>query len=333
MPNPFPNTHKFLRQAMSTRFRIYIAGEEPRYSQQAADAAFDELARLEALLSRFREGSDVRRLNRLAKGESARVSPETFACLKIAETVRKQTGGAFDVAYASSGREASVAFALESDTNTIHSTCGDLEIDLGGIGKGFALDRMARVLSEWDVTQAFLSAGSSTHLAMDPPPEETGWRTEFGPDDAPRTHVLNRSAFSASGTARRGPHVINPKTGKPAETRIRAWASAKTAAEADALSTAFFILPKDKIEAVCRRKKSVGAWLEDVNGNLCRGCCVRLNRIRRVLPRWHDPEPPAMGVVDVARDSSTPFVPQRVPPDRMEMARVLPPSFHVSPET
>lgn len=266
MPNPFPNTHKYIRQAMSTRFRIYIAGEEPRYARQAADAAFEELARLEALLSRFREGSDVRRLNRLAKGESARISPETFACLQIAETVRKQTGGAFDVAYASKGRERSVAFVLEADTNAAHSACADLEIDLGGIGKGFALDQMARVLREWDVTRAFLSAGSSTHLAMDPPPGETGWRTEFGPDDTPRMHILNRSAFSASGTARRGPHVIDPKTGKPAETRIRAWASAKTAAEADAFSTAFFILPKDKIEAVCRRKKSIGAWLEDAGG-------------------------------------------------------------------
>ena len=264
MPGPFPNTHKFVRQAMSTRFRIYIAGEEPRYAQQAADAAFEELARMESLLSRFREGSDIWRLNRLAKGEAARISPETSECLRIAEDIRTLTGGAFDVAYASQGRGPDNTFVLES--NTVRSLCADLEIDLGGIGKGFALDRMACVLRDWDVTRVFLSTGTSTHLAMDPPPKEAGWRTEFGPDDAPRTHILNRSAFSASGTARRGRHVIDPKTGKPAQTRIRAWAWSKTAAEADALSTAFLFLKRETIEAVCRRKRSVGGYLQDAGG-------------------------------------------------------------------
>ncbi len=266
MPNPFPNTHKFVCKAMTTRFRVYIADEELRYARQGADATFEELARLESLLSRFREGSDVRRLSSLARGEAARVSTETLECLRTAEMVREWTSGAFDVAYASKGRRGGIAFTTESSTNTVRSTCDNLRIDLGGIGKGFALDRMAALLQEWDIAHAFLSAGTSTHLALDPPKGEAGWPTEFGPDDVPQTHVLVRSAFSASGTARRGRHVIDPGTGTAAQTRIRAWAWAETGALADALSTAFLLLPEAQIGMICRTRASVGAYLENAGG-------------------------------------------------------------------
>jgi hypothetical protein len=90
--------------AMSTRFRVVLLHSDRRYAGQAAEAAFAELDRLERRLSRFVEESDVSRINRLAVGQSTTVDPDTFDCLRIAERIRGETDGIFDVAYRSAGR-------------------------------------------------------------------------------------------------------------------------------------------------------------------------------------------------------------------------------------
>lgn len=246
--------------AMATTFQIAIAGEEPAYARQAAAAVFVELDLVEARLSRFAEGSDIFRINRLRPGEATLVHLDTYECLRIAEEVRHDTAGAFDVAYLSPAA-APPYFELDEDNHTVRVLREGVQLDLGGIGKGFALDRMAALLREWEIASALLCASTSTILALDAPLGEEGWAVQLGPDDAPEHLKLINRALSASGTAVKGSHIVDPRTGRPAEGPCRAWALAPTAALADALSTAFMVMSEGDIRICCRRYPGTAAWL------------------------------------------------------------------------
>jgi len=273
--------HTLTHEAMATTFRLVMASDDARYASQAAIEAFAELDRIQARLSRFAEGSDIWRINRLRAGEATFVHHDTLECLRIAEQVRRDTAGAFDIAYASrTGRAAprsrkrpacglttsgtlvatkmrrargSRLFTLDKASHTVRVLAEGVRLDLGGIGKGFALDRMAALLREWEIASALLAASTSTLLALDPPPGEEGWAAQLGPDGAPQRLMLANQALSASGLAAKGGHIVDPRTGRPAEGRCRAWAIAPTAALADALSTAFMVMSDAGIRACCRR--------------------------------------------------------------------------------
>ena len=149
----------------------------------------------------------------------------------------------------SGGGAGSPRFALDEAEHTVRVLADGVCLDLGGIGKGFALDRMAALLREWEIASVLLCASTSTLLALDPPPGEEGWAVEFGSDEAPQRLHLANGAFGASGIAVKGSHIIDPRTGRPAEGRFRAWAAAPTGAVADALSTAFMVMGEDEIRA------------------------------------------------------------------------------------
>jgi thiamine biosynthesis lipoprotein len=256
-PNPFIFTH----EAMATSFRILIHHPDRTYARQASTEAFSELDRIERTLSRFIDGSDVWRINRLSAGGSVVVDRATFDCLRIARDVHRITRGAFDVAYVPgepSPREA--AFELDDWRGAVRILRPDVHIDLGGIGKGLALDRMAALLAEWDVRSALLCAGDSTVLAPGPPAGAAGWPVSFGPDSRSARRLLAHSAFSASGRAVRGDHIIDARTGRAAVGWHRCWSAAPTAAVADALSTAFMAMSEWEIRACCAESPEVSAY-------------------------------------------------------------------------
>ncbi len=274
-------------EAMATAFELAIAHDDAAYARQAAAEAFVELDRIEARLSRFAEGSDIFRINRLRAGEAAFVHHDTLDCLRIAEQVRLDTSGAFDIAYGSTSSIGCPRFELDEDAHTVRVLADSVSLDLGGIGKGFALDRMAALLREWEIASALLCASTSTLLALDPPPGEEGWPAEFGPDDAPRCIKLANQALSASGTAVKGSHIVDPRTGRPAEGRLRAWAVAPAAALADALSTAFIVMADAQIRTYCRvRRGTLGCVLAGPSGRL-----VTFGRWRELRAPSNGPQP------------------------------------------
>jgi FAD:protein FMN transferase len=146
--------------------------------------------------------------------------------------------------------------------NQVRVLTDGVRLDLGGIGKGYALDRMAVLLNEWDLERALLSASTSTVLALQPPLGATGWPIQFGPEPELCHLTLRQNAFSGSGRAVQGSHIINPYTGQPAEGRFRAWAGAPTGAEADALSTAFMIMDEQDIAHLCKHQPQFTAFLQ-----------------------------------------------------------------------
>jgi len=262
----------FRHEAMATHFEIVVDGHPAAYARQAAAAAFRELDRLEGDLSRFVESSDIGRANRLGLGESIVIGDDTLECLLIAADASLATGRAFDPAYASE-RAADFPtdlppFTLDPATHRLTSRAIRLHLDLGAVGKGFALDRLAAVLREWDISSAYLNSGGSTVLALAPPADSAGWTAQLGDDDAPRMLPLAHFALSGSGTAVKGAHVIDSRTGAPATRTTRTWAAAESAALADALSTAFFVMPEPDIVHFCAAHPETGAALCPAAGGL-----------------------------------------------------------------
>jgi len=246
-----PVIHVFNHHAMATQFQVRIAGEEKAYAEQAAQAAFALTDNLESRLSRFRADSEISQITQLAVGGKLRLSEPVFACLEIARRMELVTGGAFSVtAAAMKTQPEKPAWSLLKTQFSIRCDSGPLEFDLGAIGKGFALDRMAEVLHEWSCPAFLLVAGGSSILAGDPPVETPGWSCGLGDDYSPHRFWLKQCSLSGSGLIVRGEHIIDPRTGRPGARRNRAWALTETAAESDALSTACMILDEPDIAGV-----------------------------------------------------------------------------------
>jgi thiamine biosynthesis lipoprotein len=259
-PPAFPAFH---HEAMATDFAVVIADQSPDYARQAAAAAFRELDRLESELSRYVESSDIARANRLAHGESIRIGEDALQCLLLAADAALATGRAFDPAYASEPAPDQPAdsptFTLDPDAFTLTSRAERLHLDLGAVGKGYALDRMAALLNEWGIRSALLQSGGSTALALAPPSGRDGWPVGIGDGASYRILSLSHLALSGSGLAVQGAHIIDPRVRGISNSHARTWALTAGAALSDALSTAFFNLGDAAIAAFCSAHPDIGA--------------------------------------------------------------------------
>ncbi len=292
--------HRFTHDAMATTFEIAIAGKEANYARQVAAECFTVIDNLERELSRFVESSDISQINSLAAGESARIGLHAFECLRLAADVHATTGGAFDVTvgpYLNCWREAR-ALSLQPSSEEIASARAcvgmnlldlddrefsvkvrseGIEVDLGGIGKGYALDQAAKLLPDWDIDAALINAGESTVLAIGAPPGENGWTLGVGggttDSEAPDQIRLRDRALSGSGIAVQGGHIIDPTSGLPATEKAAAWVVCESAATADALSSAFMVMPCSEVESFCKNRPDISAMLlieEDDSGKTLR---------------------------------------------------------------
>jgi thiamine biosynthesis lipoprotein len=283
-----PNVHRFAHQAMATTFEAIIQYEDPTYAQQAARAAFDEVDRIEGHLSRFLETSDVTRINHLPAGQPVQLSLDTFECLKISAEICAETAGAFDVTVGflvecwldkakkmprtPSPEELRFARAhtgmdlilFDEPTHAVALTDSPVRVDLGGVGKGYAVDRMADLLREWSIDRALIHGGFSSVLALEAPQGTAGWPVTLShPKDRRRTLArvqLAGASVSGSGVEK-GRHIIDPRTGEPAEGKIATWSIVPDAARADALSTASMIMTSDEVKGYCVDHPHVRALL------------------------------------------------------------------------
>ena len=278
-----PQHHRFTCNAMATTFDVIInhADADETYAAQAAQAVFQEIARLEDELSRFRASSDIYRIGQLKAGESILVGMAAWDCLSLAKAMHQETNGAFDitigplmslfVTHEGEPRQVSKEvldqarqiigshrFDLDEDTMrvTVHAT--NMIFDLGAMGKGYALDQAADVLQDWKIQNFVLNAGDSTILAIGTPAGKDAWQLTLG--DGVKKLALTNRALSGSGFAVKGAHIMNPRLFQPVPIRPqRSYALAPTAALSDALSTAFMVMEKDEINALCVRYEGVEA--------------------------------------------------------------------------
>ncbi len=286
---------RFSRRAMATTFEVMLPVGTPD-ALPAAEAALDEIDRLEAQLTVYRDGSEVSRLNRAAPYAAIPVEEGLFDLLRLAARVTADSEGAFDITAGAlikawgffrgprrvpSEAERAAArervgmrhVVLDPEARSVRYLRPGLEINLGSIGKGYALDRAAALLRDrWNLPQALLHGGHSSVYAIGTEPgDERGWAVGLGhPWDPGRRIALLRLRDRALGTSaatfrhlehqgRKLGHVLDPRTGWPAEGIALASAVAPTAAEADALATAFYVRGVDWTRAYCDAHPDVGA--------------------------------------------------------------------------
>ena len=275
--------HRFSHDAMACTWELFLVGVEPAYAGQVSWAAFDEVDRLERELSRFIPSSDVGRINALEPGETIRVGQAALECLQLASEIFRDTGGAFDITVGgfinarrdSNGRiqapESSELAALplfgmeqlvlDPDEYTVGRLTEDVVIDLGALGKGYALDRMADILRDWSVPAALIHCAQSTVLALGSPDGEQPWAVVLR-DPNPDGQLLGEvylfdRALSGSSRQILGHHIIDPRTGDSAQEKLATWAIAASAARSDALSTAFMVMAPEEVEAYCQEHPGV----------------------------------------------------------------------------
>ena len=246
--------HVFEAEAMNTQFVIRIHHPVRSLAFGLAGNCFCQLEDLESELSRYRVDSEVSRINALEAGASMLLADATHRCIQRAMEATAATAGLFDITIGAltvrpqenPGEKDPSAGQLVLSPDRPQITCEvpGRQIDLGGIGKGFALDEMAVTLSDLDIGSAFLSSGGSTHLALGEKP----WNVELVGDENRFKLQLKGRALSSSGTAELGSHVLHPDTGKAPEYAFkRVWVICDSAAHADAYSTACLLMDEDEM--------------------------------------------------------------------------------------
>jgi thiamine biosynthesis lipoprotein len=284
---------RFARRAMATTFEVILPFATPA-AHEMAQAALDEVDRLESQLSVFRDTSEVSRLNARAAHHPVRVERNLFDLLALADKIHRETQGAFDISvgaliktwgfFRRAGRvptpqERAVVrerigmqhVVLDADRQTVSYQRQGVEINLGSIGKGFAIDCAARLAGAQDL---LIHGGHSSVLARgNETPKSPGWTIGLTDPQRPRCrrgllYLRDRAMATSASThqhfeheGRKLGHLLDPRTAWPAKGMLSATVTAPTAAEADALATAFFILGIEKARAYCEQHGEVGAVL------------------------------------------------------------------------
>lgn len=263
-----PEAVFFSREAMNTTFTLRIRGLAHDESEGMALECFYQLERMESQLSRFIDGSDVSRINRLGAGETLYISETSHQCLLQALDAYARTGGLFDITLGSriehrksgnGGPSPDLVGRLIIHPDVAAVTCGEpgRQIDLGGIGKGFALDRMKEILIEWGAGDFLLAAGASSLLAHGP----TAWPVELPAEQNSMMIPLRDVSLSASGTRIQGSHIVHPAGdgAMPTQPCDRVWVTASSAAIAEIWSTALMLVPLEEIPSIMEEDPDIGS--------------------------------------------------------------------------
>ena len=296
-PDPDAVLLRFARRAMATTFEIVLPLGTPD-AYRVAEAGLDEIDRLEQQMTVYRDDSEVALINARAAREPVPVEESLFDLFVRCAQLHRESRGAFDIAvgrlvklwgfYRRQGRmptldERRAALdesgmrhvRLDPAAKTIAFDRAGVELNLGSVGKGHALDRTIRLLHrEAAVRSALIHGGhSSVYAVGSEPGMETGWSIGLRDPDSPDVRLgcfrLRDRGLGISATThqffehegRRYGHLLDPRTAWPVEGIAISVVTAPTAAEADALATAFFVLGSLPAKQICERRPELGAVL------------------------------------------------------------------------
>lgn len=264
--------------AMGTTFSVVLYGNQCDKMEAAATAAFDELQRLNNLLSIYRPVSAWSEINRLAGQKPVTVSPEVFKLISRCLQYSRRSQGTFDITigplmkawgfFKGAGRlpsrdEIAAAMSkvgyrhlfLDQARCAVRFDIKGVEINPGGIGKGYAVDHMVEIIRRRGFDRALVMASSSSIYGLGSPPDEArGWRIDIRSPKRPRQHsatevFLKDMSLSTSGgyaqTFRAGgrnfSHIMDPRTGCPAQRMLMVSVTAPRAIDSEAWTKPFFI--------------------------------------------------------------------------------------------
>ena len=261
---------------MGTMFQVVAYGSCREHTEWAIAEALEEARRLDRLLSNYRPESELSRVNRLASRGPISVSSELFRFLSACIVYSRASEGSFDITvgplvkvsgfYNDTGRLpqhdevvralGKVGFRhliLDEQNTTVHFAQGGMELDPGGIGKGFAADKMAEILRRAEVYSALISAGGSTIYALGTPPDQPGWEVTIKDPRQPSTTIetirLRDEAISTSGAYEKcfwadgkiWGHILDPRTGYPARATMAVSVISPQAVDSEAWTKPYYI--------------------------------------------------------------------------------------------
>ena len=293
------------RHAMATRFEIVLHGESSSRLRAAGEEALAEVERIEAQLSIYQPTSEMARVNACAAREPVRVTSSVFRLLEQARQLHRDSGGAFDITIAPLVRcwgfmdgsgawpdPAEVArvrrqvgmqhVILDEENLTVRFDGEGVMLDLGAIGKGYAIDRAVETLREAGVTSALLHGGTSTVYGMGRPPGDDAWKVgiESSPNESATqkllgTMPLQDEALSVSAVwgkcfeheGRSFGHVLDPRSGQPVSNAVLAAVALPSATETDALSTALLVVGPEGHEKIAQLRPGMRTLIVGPSAN------------------------------------------------------------------
>ena len=267
--------------AMGTTFTIDIYGREVGIMQAAADGALEEATRIDKILSNYQPDSELSRVNERAAAGPVKISLELFDLLTACVAYSHASEGAFDITvgplmkvwgfYKDSGHlphrsEVTATLdrigyrniELDPTSHTVHFMHHGISLDPGGVGKGYAVDKMVGVLKENGITCALISAGGSSIYGIGAPPDDPrGWYVRIrNPKDEKKTAAevyLRDKSLSTSGNYEKFfwaegklySHIMDPRTGFPAEGMLSVSVMSPKTLDSEVWAKPYYILGRD----------------------------------------------------------------------------------------
>jgi len=301
-----PVRYEFNQAQMGIPFKIVLYAHDEIAANSAASAAFSRIADLNQIFSDYIPNSELSRLNRMSPTSSpVPVSAELWDVLNQAQLLSRDTAGAFDVTVGpyvrlwrrarrqkelppekmlreAASRVGYSSVVLDHESKSVGLTRRHMQIDLGGIAVGYALDQAMGVLKEQGIQSALID-GSGDILVSEPPPGKKGWRIGIEPVecvDAPagRFIRLSNAAIANSGDAFqhveinsvRYSHIVDPRTGLGLTDRSSVTIIASNGTQADSYSTAVSVLGPEAGIRFVEKQTGTEVFIVDVSGGKLR---------------------------------------------------------------
>ncbi len=293
---------EFKQPRMGTLFTITLFAPDETQARQASEAAFAKIAALERMMTDYDPESELMRLSQKPVGQPVRVSDELFEVLKKSQRLAELTEGAFDVTVGpvvrlwrrarrtetlpspellakARGAVGYRKLRLDAVAQTVTLTVPNMQLDLGGIAKGYAADKALEVLKQHGLPRALVVASGDIAIG-DPPPGQRGWRIgvgglEVGPAGLAKNLRLRNAAVSTSGDTEqfieiegvRYSHIVDPRTGLGLTERLQVTVIARHAADTDSFATAVSILGAKRGLTLVESQPGMAALILRKDGN------------------------------------------------------------------
>ncbi|MCW5551476.1 MAG: FAD:protein FMN transferase [Verrucomicrobiae bacterium] len=287
---------EFQQPHMGTLFAITLYAPEANRAREAAEAAFARIAALEQMMTDYDPESELMQLCQQPVGQPVRVSDELFALLQKGQRLAALTDGAFDVTIgpvvrhwrrarrtdtlpspeALARAQAPVGWRklkLNARHQTVTLTVPNMQLDLGGIAKGYAADQALAVLRSHGLKRGLVAASGDIAVG-DPPPGQRGWRVgvgalDRGEDALARNLLLRNAAVSTSGDTeqfveiggKRYSHIVDPRTGLGLTERLQVSIVAKHATDTDSFATAVSVLGVERGLKLVESRRGMAAFI------------------------------------------------------------------------
>ena len=242
--------------AMHTRVEVVAVGLDECAGRDLAQGVEAEVKRLERCFNRFDNRSPLAVMNALAAAEDVAVDDDMFMALELCEAFRRGTAGYFDIA-TNTTVGGQVSYSLNADNHTVRYTSSGISLDMGGFAKGFALERVRRMVVEAGAESALINFGNSSVAAISHHPYGEWWgvgveHTRVQGVMAHDVHLCD-NAMSVSGRTPRGEyHIVNPRTGGTVAGEELILVEGRSALVAEVLSTALYAAPRSEREEIMR---------------------------------------------------------------------------------